>query len=167
MTAIEADVRHNAASIESTYTYSFPLERIMGRIGQLLLAICRAVYCWVFFLTAFMELMSLYYAVPKGVHSISGVDVYVSCIFAAYSVVSCIAWWKVLRHRPASRGWAIAANLTYIFHYAPGVIVRGDWSDFVRTERDWWPVVLLGILGIIVFTFPYNGWRKRSLSPAS
>jgi hypothetical protein len=139
----------------------------MYRIGLKLLAVCRIVYCWIFFLSACMAIISFYYAVPKSTRSIGGVDIYISFVFAAYSVICFIAWWKVLRDRPTSRGWAIAANLTYIFQYAPGVIVQGDWRDFLNAERDWWPVVLLGIFGIVVFSLPYHGWRKRSLSPAS
>jgi hypothetical protein len=73
-----------------------------------------------------MGIISFYYAVPKSTRLISGVDIYIGFVFAAYSVICGIAWWKVLRDRPSSRGWAIAANLTYIFYYAPGVFVRGD-----------------------------------------
>ncbi|MGA2277456.1 MAG: hypothetical protein ABSG00_07620, partial [Terracidiphilus sp.] len=76
-----------------------------------------------------------------------------------YFVVFGVAWWMLLRSKSALRLWAIAANLIFIFTYAP-TLVAGDWRGVLRDEIEWWPVILVGIFGIIIFCIPYHGWRR-------
>jgi len=136
---------------------------IMKRFGVLLLAICRTVYCWMFFIGS----LSAAYGVSTGVrrmaqtHLVDKGTLGAATIFTFYSIVFGIAWWMVLRGRPTLTRWAIAANLIFIFLYVP-VLVRGDWRGVLKNELELWPFILFGIFGIIIFSIPYHGWRYRS-----
>jgi hypothetical protein len=136
---------------------------IMKRFGVLLLAICRTVYCWMFLIGSLgaadgvsigVRRMAQTHLVDKGTF---GADI----IFTIYSIVFGIAWWMVLRGKPALTRWAIAANLIFIFFYIPGLL-GGDWRGILRVELEAWPVLLFGFFGIIIFSIPYHGWRYRS-----
>lgn len=70
----------------------------------------------------------------------------------------------IFRNKPALKKWAIAANLVLIFNYVPA-IVTGNWKGVWKAEREWWPVILIGVFGIVIFSIPYDGWRHKSLSP--
>lgn len=88
-------------------------------------------------------------------------DYYGYTIIAIYSIVCGIAWWMIFRDKPALKRWAIAANLTFIFSYLPA-LVTGSWRDVLKAERAWWPFILFGIFGIIIFSIPYHEWRHKS-----
>jgi hypothetical protein len=85
---------------------------------------------------------------------------------AAYALVFDVTWWLFVRGKPALKKWAIAANLICIFIYFPAAIFWWDWRGFLRGELDLWPVELIGIFGIIIFSIPYRGWRNKSPVPA-
>ncbi|HEU5350669.1 MAG TPA: hypothetical protein VFU55_03670 [Terracidiphilus sp.] len=77
---------------------------------------------------------------------------------SVYSIVWGIAWWMILRGKSASKQWAIAANAVIIFNDVPA-IVGGHWRAVWEAELGWWPFILFGIFGIIVYSIPYHGWR--------
>jgi hypothetical protein len=137
----------------------------MKRIGVLLLAICRTVYCYVFL---FWSLLSVY-IVSIGIrhmartHLVDKGAFVTSTIFTIYSVVFGIAWWMIVRGKPTLKRWAITANLILIFTYFP--LVFWDWRGVLKDELDSWRGILIGIFGIIVFSIPYHGWRHKSQIP--
>ena len=142
------------------------MQRIIIRIGVLLLAICRTVYCWMLFSASISGIIAVYRNVRSiGLsHLVERDELFGFIIIAIYSIVWGIAWWMILRGKPASKRWAIAANLIFIFNYVPA-LVSGNWRGFLKAELDWWPEILVGIFGIIIFCIPYHGWRDRSLAP--
>jgi len=141
------------------------MQRIIIRIGVLLLAICRTVYCWMFLYWSFTAI----YVVGKNIlslartHCIERGDIISNITLTTYSIVLGIAWWMIFRDKPALKQWAIAANLIFIFTWFP-VLFR-NWRIFLNNELGWWPEILVGIFGIIIFCIPYHGWRDRSLAP--
>ena len=86
-----------------------------------------------------------------------------SALFTIYSVAFGVAWWMILRGKPALKRWATAANLVLIFLYLP--VVFWDWRGVLKDELRWWPVVLIGIFGIVIFSIPYRGWQYKSQIP--
>jgi hypothetical protein len=135
---------------------------IMKRLGVLLLAICRTVYCWMFLLWSlgsvyivFINIrhLALTQLANKGA-------IATSTTFAIYSVVFGIAWWMILRGKPALKRWSIAANLIFIFLYFP--VAFWDWRGVLNDELKSWPIIVLGIFGIVIFSIPYHGWKNRS-----
>lgn len=131
-----------------------------------LLAICRTVYSCIFFLWT----CSSIYVVCSNIrslvrtHSIERGDIIGNATIATYSVVMGVAWWMIVRGRAASKQWAIAANLTFIFTWLPALLF-GKWRAFLGAERNWWPFIVFGIFGIIIFSIPYHGWRHKSQAP--
>lgn len=89
------------------------------------------------------------------------IKIYNNMVLVIYAIVIGIAWWMILRGKPALKQWAIAANLIFIFFYLPGLIY-GDWRYVLRAELAWWPEILIGVFGIIVFSIPYPGWRQTA-----
>jgi hypothetical protein len=140
----------------------------MNRLGVLLLAICRTLYCWMFLCWS----AALIYAFCSNIrslvrtHSVERGDVITNVSFAVYSIVLAIAWWMILRGKPALKQWAIAANIVFIFNYLPA-LVTGNWRGVFEAEREWWPVILVGIIGIIIFSIPYKVWRYKAQIPAN
>ena len=134
---------------------------IMKRLGMLLLAICRTVYCWMFLLWSLGSIYVVFINIRRlaRTHLVEKGAIGTSIIFTIYFVVFGVAWWMLLRSKSALRLWAIAANLIFIFTYAP-TLVAGDWRGVLRDEIEWWPVILVGIFGIIIFCIPYHGWRR-------
>jgi hypothetical protein len=90
--------------------------------------------------------------------------IYSYMIIAIYSIVFGIAWWMIFRGKPALKQWAIAANLIIIFTYVPALI-SWNWRGVLKDELQWWPAILLGIFGIIIFSIPYHGRRHKSQIP--
>jgi len=135
------------------------MQRVMIWLGVLLLALCRTVYCWLFL---FISCIGIYVSCTNILgavrsHARWNVD-YGYTIIALYSIVWGIAWWMIFRGKPALKRWAIAANLTFVFTYLPA-LATGTWRDVLKAELDWWPIILVGIFGIIIFSIPYHGWR--------
>jgi len=132
---------------------------IMKRIGMLLLAICRVVYCWMFLLCSIGSI----YGVSINIHRLSRthlVDmgaIVTSTIFTIYAVVFGFAWWMIVRGKPVLKRWAIAANIIFIILYFP--VVFWDWRVVLKDELESWPVILIGLFGIIIFSIPYH--RRR------
>lgn len=142
------------------------MQRIVPRLGILLLAIFRTLYCWVFFLWTCFAIQRVYLNIRSLARTqlVDRGDIISNMTIAIYSIVLGIAWWMILRSKPASKRWAVAANLTLIFTYFPALLV-GNWQGFLEGERDWWPVILIGIFGIIIFSIPYHGWQPKSQMP--
>jgi len=136
------------------------MQGIMKWLEVLLLAMCRTAYCWIFFFISCNGTLETCKSILSRQYS------YGHTIGAIYSIVWGIAWWMIFRNRHASKRWAIAANLTFVFIYLPA-LVTGTWREFVKAELDLWPVILFGILGIIVFSIPYHGWRQKPQIQAS
>jgi len=136
----------------------------MVRLGVLLLAICRVVYCWMFLVWSLgsIYMVSINIRRVMRTHLIDKGAIGTSTIFPIYSVVFGIAWWMIVRGKPALKRWAIAANLILIFFYVP-TLVAGDWRGVLRDELESWAVILIGIFGIIIFSIPYHGWRRNHL----
>jgi drug/metabolite transporter (DMT)-like permease len=88
-----------------------------------------------------------------------------SVIMAMYSFVFVITWWMFVRGKPALKQWAIAANFICMLTYLPVAVVYWEWRRFLRDEHDWWPFILVGIFGIIIFSIPYHGGRHKSQIP--
>jgi hypothetical protein len=138
------------------------MRRTLVQFAVLLLAICRTVYCWYFFLTLAGGIYFFYLVIQKSVriHSVPGGVISGSAGIAIYSVVSGIAWWMVFRGKPASKQWAIAANLIIAFTWLP-LLASESWRYLLKEELARWPVILFGIFGIIIFSIPYQGWRRH------
>jgi hypothetical protein len=81
-------------------------------------------------------------------------------VIATYSIVLGIAWWMIFRGKPASKQWAIAANLIIIFTFVPALLTW-NWQGVMKAELQWWPAILFGIFGIIIFSIPYRGRRHK------
>jgi hypothetical protein len=138
------------------------MREIMKRLGVLLLAIGRTVYCWMFLFwslgSAYMVSINIRRLVLT--HVADEGALVSSTLFTIYSVVFGIAWCMIVRGNPALRRWAIAANLILIFFYVP--LALWGWRGVLKDELNSWPVILIGILGTVIFTIPYHGWRNRS-----
>jgi hypothetical protein len=85
-------------------------------------------------------------------------DIIMNCVIMVYSIVFDITWWMFVRGKPALKQWAIAENLICIFIFSPTAVVYWNWRGFLRAELGWWPVILIGVFGIIIFSIPYRGW---------
>lgn len=119
---------------------------------------CRWVYCWVFL--SFSPIAIYVYA-GKLVHDlrthpVDRADLFSSTVLGLYAVVYGTAGLMIVRGKPALRRWAIAANLILIFFWAP-VLVSGNWRGFFQAERQWWPVILFGLFGVVIFSLPQDG----------
>jgi hypothetical protein len=138
---------------------------VMKPLGVLLLAICRTVYCWMFFIMSFFMIYSVYASIRSALqtHINEGRSIWGGVNMAAYSIVFDITWWMFVRRKPALKQWAIAANLICILTYLPVALVYWNWRSFLRVELNFWPVILIGIFGIIIFSIPYHGWRLDQL----
>ena len=136
---------------------------------MLLHAICRTVYCWMFLIMSFYILHFVYRNILSMLqaHVAERGKIIGSVNMATYAIVFDITWWMFIRGKPALKKWAIAANLICIFIYFPAAIFWWDWRGFLRAERGVWPLILIGIFGIIIFSIPYRGWRNKSPIPAS
>jgi hypothetical protein len=141
----------------------------MARLAVLLLAICRAVYCWVFFIMSLFMINYVYSNVRSMLQShIATIGIILSIVMmAAYSIVFVITWWMFVRGKPALKQWAIAANLICILAYFPAAVVYWNWRGFLRAELGMRHVILIGIFGIIIFSIPYHGWRHKSQIPVT
>ena len=146
----------------------------MKRLGVLLLAMCRTLYCLVFLFWSFCSVDIAFVNIRRAAlaHVVDRGAIGTSTIFPIYAAVFGIAWWTILRGKPTSKRWAIAANLFLIFFYLPVEFLalifwgwRGlwDWREGLRDELEWWPFILIGIFGIIIFSIPYHGWRRDHL----
>jgi hypothetical protein len=98
-------------------------------------------------------------------HLVEKGDIPSNIICAIYSIILSIAWWMIFRGKPAIKQWAVAANLVLIFTYLVPALLYWNWQYFLKAEHDWWPVILIGIFGTIIFTIPYHGWRHKSQIP--
>jgi hypothetical protein len=145
------------------------MRRNITWLGVLLLAICRTVYCWMFFIMSLFMIHVVY----ANIHSMlqSHINergtIIGSVIMAMYSIVFDITWWMFVRGKPALKRWAIAANLICILTYFPNAVIYWDWRGFLRAELHLPHVILIGIFGIIIFSIPYHGWRHKSEVPAT
>ena len=139
------------------------MRHLIMRIAVLLVAICRTVYCWMFLYWSVTALYVAYTNIQHPAYSpFTETWYYTYMIMGLYSIILGVAWWMIFRGKPASKRWAIAANLVFILNYVPGLLF-GHWRDVLKAELEWWPVIaLVGIFGIIIFSIPYHGWRQGS-----
>jgi hypothetical protein len=137
------------------------MQRIVMRFGVLLLALCRTLYCWLFFIWSLGSAYMFSITVRRTMrtHSVSRGDIAMYIILALYSVVFGIAWWMIFKGKPTLKAWAIAANLILIFFFLP--LVFSGWQGVLKEERRWGPEILIGVCGIVIFSIPYHGWRRR------
>jgi hypothetical protein len=135
---------------------------MMGLIA-LVVATCRTVYCWMFLFWSVIAIYVAYSDIQHSAqtHSVDRSVIFSSTIMAAYSLVLGIAWWMVFRGKAALKRWAIGANLIFILNYLPALVI-GNWHGVLEAELEWWPVIFVGVLGIIVFSIPYHGLRKKA-----
>jgi hypothetical protein len=133
---------------------------IMAQYATRLLAICRTAYCCGFFTASGFGIYASCLAIAGKVLSHSQEPIWGNAIIGLYAAVWGIAWWMIFRERPQSKRWAIVANLIIIFNYLPAM-VTGQWRAFFKAELQWWPFILLGIFGIIIFSIPYHGSRNK------
>jgi len=128
----------------------------------LLLAICRAVYCWAFLALSCMGLHAVYSNIQELLqkHSADKGDIVGNAILAIYAVILGVAWWMIFRGKPALKRWAIAANSVIVFVFLP-ILLFGGWRPFWEDEQYWFPASAVGVLGMIIFSIPYRGWRQR------
>jgi hypothetical protein len=132
------------------------------RLAMFILAICRAGYCWMFF---FFSLIAMYvvcanFAEIARSRNFQVGGIWSNLVNAAYSIILATAWWTILRRKPSSKKWAITANLVYVFTYVPGMIF-GNWRGVLEAEFQWWPAILIGLLGIVIFSIPHDRWRSE------
>lgn len=137
------------------------MQRFMARPAVLLLAMCRTVYCWMFLVWSLSMIHVVYTNIRSlaRTHLLDRGDTVTNLTFAIYSIVLSIAWWMIFRGNPGLKRWAIGANAILILNYFP--VVFWNWRGFLKAELDWWPVILVGIFGIIIFSIPYHGWRHK------
>ena len=140
----------------------------MKKIGLLLLAACRTLYCWMFFLISLFGFHWVYTRVRDftQTHLIEKLEIRAVSLLGACCLVFGMAWWTILRRRPALRKWAIAANLILICFWWPPLLV-GNWRLFWENQLGWWPVILIGTFGIVIFSIPYHGWRHKQPVPSN
>ena len=144
------------------------MQRITARVEVLLLAMCRTVYCWIFFISSLFMSHTVYLEILKmaRLHIVERGSIVGVTSNAVYSIIWGIAWWMIFRGKPTSRHWATAANLVIIFTFVPA-LVSWNWRIFLILELGSWPTILFGIFGIIIFSIPYHGWRNQSPIPAN
>jgi hypothetical protein len=142
------------------------VQRVMSRLGMLLLAICRVAYCWMFLIFSWPGPYVAYTNILRmeRLHRVEIAGIYSNVLIAAYSIVLGITSWMIFIGKPASKRWAIAANLIIIFPFVPAIIT-GHWRGVLKSELQWWPAVLFGIFGIVIFCIPYRGLRLKSRIP--
>ena len=129
----------------------------MKKSGSLLLAACRSIYCWMFLILSLVGFDSIYH-----MHSTFRAPL---LLLVAYYSVFGVAWWMIFRRKATLKQWAIVANSILIFFWWPPLLAW-NWRLFLENERRWWPVILIGTFGIIIFSIPYDGWRHRTSVPA-
>ena len=129
---------------------AWPMARLIG-IG-------RSVYAWIFVVWSLIGIYVHVGMVLQGVrtHPIDKVAIFSSTTLGLYEIVYGIAGWMIVRGKPALKRWAMAANFIFIFFWAP-VLVSGNWRGFLEAERHWWLFILFGVLGIAIFSAPYEG----------
>jgi hypothetical protein len=142
------------------------LMRIITLITALLIGLYRTLYCWIFFIWSWLMIFAIYANILKMVraHTVERGDIFSNTISLIYAIILGIAWWMIINGKPALKHWALAANLILIFTFIPA-LVFGNWRGVVKAEIDWWPVILIGIAGILIFSTPYDGWRHLWKSP--
>jgi len=140
------------------------MQRFMIRLGVLMQAIGRTVYCWIFLIMSLSFIHAVYINILRiaRTHIVDRGDIVSNMTLFVYSVVLCIAWWMILTDEPALKKFAIAANMIFIFTYIPALLVSWKWQVVMKEELGWWPVVIFGIFGIIIFSIPYHGWRHKT-----
>jgi len=140
---------------------------VAARFESELLPTCRTLYCSMFFFMSLLMIYNVYTNIQDIVRSHTSVNGNLIAILTmgAYALVFDIVWWMSFRNKAMLKSWAIAANLILIFAWAP-VLAAGSWRSFLRAESDWWPVIAIGIIGIIIFSIPYRGWPHRPQMPA-
>ena len=141
------------------------MQRNLKWFAVLLLVIFRNVYCWLLFSFSFTGSWMVCASILRMMRSHTRGDIYNNTILAISSIVWGIAWWMILRGKPTSNKWAIAANVFVILNYLPELafwILRG----FLKSGSDWRPISI-GIFGIIIFSIPYHGRRHKSQIPVS
>ena len=145
------------------------IQRVITRFALLILALFRMIYCWLFLYMSYHAIRVVY----ENIHSLMQTHVVVlgdivsNVSMAVFSIICGVAWWVILRKRPWGNRWAVAANLTVCVPYL-GLIITGKWRVFFEAELGWWPFILFGIFGVVVFSIPYRGWRaKESIIPAA
>ena len=138
------------------------LRRITTGLAFVLLAIFRTVYCWFFVIWSFVLIRAAYARIQNSLrmHSISAGIIVGTTSVAVFCFVFAIAWWMILSDNPATKRWAIVANALLIFNYFP--VIFWDWRAFLHGEQHWVAGIVAGIIGIIIFNFPYRGWRHES-----
>lgn len=146
------------------------MRRILLRLGLLLLIICRGIYCFIFFTFAScgVFVVSAEFLKMARTHSFDGSDVFAWTLMGIYTIVLGIAWWTIFRDKPVSKQWAIAANLIAVNPHVPALLISWRWQfwqNFLQTERDWWPITVFGVVGVIIFSLPYHHWQNKRHSP--
>jgi hypothetical protein len=140
------------------------VRHIILRIGTVLIAVCRAVYCLMFFIMSFI----LFDAVRSNIgallrsHPLRWAVVLTYIVMISYSAVFAVAGWKVFRGKHTLKRWAVAANLILILTYVPAIVL-GDWRAVLRSELGWWPMILVGVFGILIFSLPYREELRKSV----
>ena len=97
-------------------------------------------------------------------HLIEKLEIRAVLLLGAYFLVFGMAWWMIFRRKPALTKWAITANSILIFFWWPPLLTW-NWRLFWENERRWWPVILIGTFGIMIFSIPYHGWRHETPVP--
>lgn len=138
------------------------MRRFLATLGVISLATCRAVYCLMFIFLSLEIAYAVYTRMRDSIraHQVSTGAILSNTVLSVYAVVFGIACWMIARSRPASKQWAIAASTILIFSFFP--VAFWSWPGFLELEFDLWPLMLLGIFGIFVFSLPYQGWRQIS-----
>jgi len=126
-----------------------------------LLPTCRTLYCSMFFLMSLFMIGTVYMNIRSVLQSHTAVrgTLIGILMMCTYALVFDIVWWMSFRNKTGLKSWAIAANLILIFTWVP-VLAGGSWRSFLRAEIDWWPVIAIGIVGVIIFSIPY-GWDRH------
>lgn len=106
------------------------------RLGVLLQAICRAVYCWMFLFMSYFILHTVYTNIRSMLHAhaVDKGSVVSSLIMATYAIVFDVTWWMFIRGKPVLKKWAIGANVICILIYFPAAVVYWNWRGFLIGE---------------------------------
>lgn len=130
------------------------IEFLQWRTLQRALKIGRMLYCWAFFIAAIWGIGSFGLNVLRASlkHSAVFSDLAQDAIFA---VVFGIAWWMILRNRPAAKQWAITINCLAVIPHLLYIPV-GNWRAVWYLNYEPFPCLPFALLGIVIFSLPFT-----------
>lgn len=124
--------------------------------GSSLMNAIRKLICWLFAISA---VLCLWNATRLGVYIAHRHDAFqslrsllIAAILPVLAAIYLVAWWTVWKEKPSTRGWGIAASLTYVL-----LPICGTLYSSRSLPSSIWAMLGIGVLGLIAFS-----WRQVS-----